>query len=105
MALLVTYFIVLRSYGRGVVPNQTSSPLHQAREVVSQVFHELRGDGRAGHGEALRERAEHDQMTRICAERTAIERGLVTEVMIQSAQIGEPLGIGGAGTATRLLSS
>ena len=76
---------VVRNDGRGVVvvPDKTSSLLHQAREVVFQVFNELRGDGRAGHGEALRERAEHDQMTRICAERTAIERGLVTEVIIQ----------------------
>ena len=47
----MTYCIVLRSYGRGVVPNQTSPLLHQAREVVFQVFHELRGN--AGHGEAL----------------------------------------------------
>ena len=54
MALLVTYCIVLRSYGRGVVPNQTSPLLHQAREVVLYIFHELRGDGRAGHGDALR---------------------------------------------------
>ena len=101
----MTYCVVLRSYGRGVVPNQTSPLLHQAREVVFQVFHELRGDGRAGHGDALRERAKDGQMARICAMRTTIERRLVTEMMIQSSQIGEPLGIGGAGTATRLLDS
>ena len=72
----------VRDDGRGVVvvPDKISPLLHQAREVVLYIFHELRGDGRAGHGEALRERAENGQMTRICADRTAIERGLVTEV-------------------------